>query len=136
MEPGASPGGGPRRGRFARRRSANTHGASSPRATYNDITNCYRLILGREPDPHGYNGYKSILDAGRISRDDLVGYFLSAPEFHDRLAKNFEYGVGIPEAVRVGDLTYYVDPNDAAIGAGLKAQGVHEPDVTDVVTRY
>jgi FkbM family methyltransferase len=105
-------------------------------ATYDDITNCYRILLGRPADPHGFGGYKTIIDEGHISLDTLVAYFLSAPEFHERLAKNFEYGVGVPDAVPVGDLTYYVDPNDAAIGANLKKDGFYEPAVTSAVQRH
>jgi FkbM family methyltransferase len=109
---------------------------ASPRATYRDIAYCYRILLGREPDAHGLEGYKSIVRDGHISRQDLVGYFLSSPEFHDRLAKNFEYATGVPLAVKVGDLTYYVDPDDAAIGASLRRQGEYEPEVTSAVRRH
>jgi FkbM family methyltransferase len=140
MTPDPVAGDGGRRGRFRPRRSSSrvtrVDGLSSPRATYEDISYCYRILLGREADPHGFNGYKSILDEGQISLNQLVSYFFSSPEFQDRLSKNFEYGVGIPDAVRVGDLTYYVDPNDAAIGADLKKQGFYEPAVTSVVKRF
>jgi FkbM family methyltransferase len=117
-------------------KTARARGGSPARATYDDITNCYRILLGREADPHGFGGYKTIIDEGHISLNELVAYFLSAPEFQDRLSKNFEYGVGLPDAVRVGELTYYVDPNDAAIGANLKKDGYYEPEVTGVVQRF
>jgi FkbM family methyltransferase len=128
------------RDRVSPSRAAVTAGAPgtprSPRATDRDIVYCYRILLGREPDAHGLGGYQSIVRQGHISRDNLVAYFLSSPEFHDRLAKNFEYGVGAPQAVPVGDLTYYVDPGDTAIGASLREQGRYEPDVTEVVRRH
>ena len=65
-----------------------------------------------------------------------MGYFLSSPEFHNRLMRNFQYGFSPPIPVPVGDLTYYVDPDDSAIGASLRQQGRYEPEVTDVVRRY
>jgi FkbM family methyltransferase len=138
-DPGSRPGRASLR-RLARKlgraAGAGRDGGASPPATVDDITYCYRLFLGREADPHGFHGYKSIIDQGHISRDDLVGYFLSSPEFHDRLAQNFEYGIGTPDAVPVGPLTYYVDPNDTAIGASLKEAGRYEPEVTAAVTRH
>jgi FkbM family methyltransferase len=140
MASGTSANGGRRRGRFGSKRATTDGGGTGaggagPAATVEDITYCYRLFLGREPEPHGFRGYQALVDEGHISRDELVRYFLASPEFSERLRKTFEWGVGAPVAVKVGALTYYVDPNDAAIGGHLREQGFYEPEVTEVVRR-
>lgn len=48
-------------------------------ATLDDLTNCYRLILGRAPDPEGFAYYAQLVQAG-IARGELVLAFISAPE--------------------------------------------------------
>ncbi len=105
------------------------------RAGADDVSWCYRLFLGREPDPHGLDGYLALVEGG-ISRDELVEYFLASPEFRERLVRTFEWREGAPEPVSVGELTYYVNSGDHAIGASLKRDGAYEPGVTALVRRH
>ena len=101
-----------------------------------DVRWCYRLFLGREPDAHGERGYLQLIRDGHISREELTGYFLSSPEFRQRLVRSLSWAAGAPQAVTVDDRTYYVDPGDAAIGAHLRESGAYEPAVTAVVQRH
>ncbi len=101
-----------------------------------DIRWCYRLLLGREPDDHGYRGYVELVTTNSVSRDQLVGYFVESPEFRDRLAKKFGNTDGTPVATAVEDLTIYVDPDDTTIGSFLRKSGVYEPDVSAVIQRH
>ncbi len=99
-------------------------------ATSNDIIWCYRLLLGREPEAHGQRGYEALLGAGGLTRRELVGFFLSSPEFTNRLLSTYQWAVGAPVPVEVGPLTYYVGANDTSIGSHLLQDGEYEPHVT------
>jgi radical SAM protein with 4Fe4S-binding SPASM domain len=47
----------------------------------NFVTRCYETFLDRPPETAGFEGYRSALSTGTISRLDLVSVFLSSPEF-------------------------------------------------------
>jgi len=129
------------RARYSARRLLSVLDSDSPSeddsaaATKMDITWCYRLLLGREPEDHGQLGYEALLGAGGITRRELVGFFLSSPEFTNRLLGTYQWAIGAPQAVSVGPLTYYVDSNDTSIGAHLRQAGQYEPDVTAEIRR-
>jgi FkbM family methyltransferase len=127
---GAAPGGSPARVDPSRE----DRGGAVP-ATVEDIDWCYRLLLGREPEPHGREGFVSLVSNGG-TRDELVGYFVASPEFRERLLRAFSWREGAPEAVKVGSLTYYVSSGDGAIGASLRRNGSYEPAVTAMVRRH
>ncbi|MGA2836447.1 MAG: FkbM family methyltransferase [Acidimicrobiales bacterium] len=101
-----------------------------------DVRWCYRLLLGREPDDHGYRGYVDLVTTNAVSRDELVGYFVASPEFRDRLSEEFDYTEGTPVATAVEDLTIYVDPDDTTIGSFLRKSGAYEPEVSAVIRRH
>lgn len=52
------------------------------KATIEDLYHCYRLILGRKPDSHGWNALTSMVD--QLTVDDLVLIFVTLPEFKTR----------------------------------------------------
>lgn len=118
--------------RLARRLS----GRGSELAGPDDVRWCYRLFLGREPDAHGERGYLELVRGGRLTRQELTGYFLASPEFRERLVRSLGWAAGAPQAVTVEERTYYVDPSDAAIGAHLREARAYEPAVTALVRRH
>ena len=101
-----------------------------------DIRWCYRLLLGREPEAHGYRGYLHLVTNNAVSRDDLVSFFVSSPEFRSRLVETFGSTQGTPIGTSIGELTIYVDSEDTAIGSSLRRSGVYEPAVTATVRKY
>jgi len=107
-----------------------------PIAGPSDVRWCYRLLLGREPDAHGARGYVDLITNNVVTRDELVGYFVSSPEFRARLSRAYGYSKGEPVATSIGSLTIYVDPEDTVIGSFLRKSGAYEPEVTKVIRRY
>jgi FkbM family methyltransferase len=107
-----------------------------PLAGPSDVRWCYRLLLGREPEAHGSRGYVDLITNNAVTRDELVGFFVSSPEFRGRLSQTYGYAEGAPVATSVGDLTIYVDPGDTAIGSFLRKSGTYEPEVTKVIRHY
>jgi FkbM family methyltransferase len=107
-----------------------------PLAGPTDIRWCYRLLLGREPEAHGYRGYVHLVTNNAVTRDELVSFFVSSPEFRSRLVDTYGSTQGAPVGTSIGDLTIYVDPDDTAIGSSLRKSGVYEPQVTATVRKY
>ncbi len=101
-----------------------------------DIRWCYRLLLGREPEAHGYRGYVHLVTNNAVTREDLVSFFVSSPEFRNRLVETLGSTQGTPIGTTIDDLTIYVDPDDTAIGSSLRKSGVYEPAVTATVRKY
>ncbi len=50
----------------------------------------YRTFLGREADQSGYSHWKSLLDSGKLSRDDMIKKFAYSKEFSGIMA---QYGL-------------------------------------------
>jgi len=50
-------------------------------ATEQDIRNCYRLLLSREPDTGGLRYWRELVDKHRITVRDLANGFLVSDEF-------------------------------------------------------
>jgi FkbM family methyltransferase len=105
-----------------------------PLAGPSDIRWCYRLLLGREPDAHGYRAYAALITDHAVPRADLVSFFISSPEFRERLESQFG-GVGgrAPAGTDIDGLRIYVDPEDRAIGSFLRTNANYESDVTELV---
>jgi FkbM family methyltransferase len=101
-----------------------------------DVRWCYRLLLGREPEPHGLHGYVHLVTNNAVTRDELVSFFVSSPEFRDRLINTHGNTDGAPIGTAIGDLTIYVDPDDTAIGSSLRKSASYEPEVTATVRKY
>jgi FkbM family methyltransferase len=50
-------------------------------ANSSDVAACYRLLLGREPDPQGLKVFLDYTSGGNVPVTDLAFLFLSSPEF-------------------------------------------------------
>jgi hypothetical protein len=45
------------------------------------LTICYRTFLNREPDPAGFTAFLTTLQAGQLTRDNLLDIFIDSAEF-------------------------------------------------------
>jgi FkbM family methyltransferase len=92
------------------------------------------LLLGREPDARGYRAYASLIADHAVPRADLVSFFVSSPEFRERLEVQFG-GIGghAPAETNIGGLKIYLDPEDSAIGAFLQTNASYESDVSELI---
>ena len=45
------------------------------------LTICYRTFLAREPDPDGFTAFLTALQAGQLTRDNLLDIFIDSQEF-------------------------------------------------------
>jgi FkbM family methyltransferase len=104
--------------------------------TEDDIHACYRLILGREPDPDGLEYWRAAV--GKLSVDELVGGMMDSREFHLSplfrriLAAGEDWRGQGRRAVQV-DLpgrVQFVDPTDQFVGQVIQQKGMYEPHVT------
>jgi hypothetical protein len=50
-------------------------------ATLQDVESCYRLLLGRAPDPAGLRHFKTAVESNSLCVADLVDGFLKSSEF-------------------------------------------------------
>lgn len=105
-------------------------GPFSPLATQTDILHCFRLLLGRNPNPEEWEGH-----AGRAGEplEDLVAGYLRSLEFANRrlLAAPASRAV---EVVQLGDFAIHASPDDLDVGRHVLANA-YEPDVTEVFRR-
>jgi FkbM family methyltransferase len=123
----------PRRTRaWLRRKNAREPVLAGP----SDIRWCYRLLLGREQDRRGFSAYAALITDHAVPRADLVSFFISSPEFRDRLEDEFGGGGRrAPAETHIGGLKIYLDPEDRAIGAFLGTNANYESDVTELIRR-
>ena len=103
-------------------------------ATTEDVYYCYRLILGRSPDPAGWESYCEQL--GGLPVDTLAEIFLTAREFRNRevFAKIIGNDPSVPRVADCQGFQLWASPNDQAVGQAILSQGVYEPHVTTVLT--
>ncbi|MDP1822131.1 MAG: FkbM family methyltransferase [Archangium sp.] len=90
-------------------------------ATTDDVRHAYRLLLGREPDPGGFQTYADKIANGGISVSELAAIFLSSVEFKERNDSG-----SVLEEIAFGDLKLYPWRGDNQIGAYIKATGEYE----------
>lgn len=102
-------------------------------ATEEDLRACYRLLLGRQADPGGWQGYLPYVRSHATPVDELVGFFLNSVEFRRRLTSTFGWSEGAPVPV---DLTegYRIwlrrdDPNMATV----IEERCYEPEVVEIM---
>jgi FkbM family methyltransferase len=110
---------------------AATSGPAARPATFGDVIACYRLFLGRPPDPEGLAHYRQRLGGGPVSLDELVGEFLGSVEFVRRQAER-PAGEGLSgETVSSCEgFLIRVDPTDYAVGHTVARTGSYEPEVS------
>ena len=100
-------------------------------ATEQDILGCFRLLLGRHPNPEEWRGHSA-----RAGEDlaGVVASYLSSLEFAQRglLAQDH---LGQMELVDLDGFRLYVASGDAAVGRDVRDDRTYEPDVTAVFRR-
>jgi FkbM family methyltransferase len=111
--------------------SASPDGTYDPKATQEDILYCFRLLLGRDPNPEEMRGHMM-----RVGEDlaGVVASYLGSLEFANRglLQTRHEDDLTISE---VEGFRIYASAADAAVGKHVCA-GNYEPEVTTVVRRF
>src|SRR5215469_4133863 len=100
-------------------------------ATYEDIFYCFRLLLGRNPNPEEWPGHSS-----RVGEDleNVVSSYVTSREFAERGLLNKTYRDQV-ELVRLPRFSLFASNEDLAVGRHIHA-GSYEPGVTAVVMRY
>ncbi|HYA45897.1 MAG TPA: FkbM family methyltransferase [Acidimicrobiales bacterium] len=100
-----------------------------------DVLACYRLLLGRQPDPEGLAHYTERLQSA-VPIEQLVDEFLSSMEF-DRLHPGFRRPERAAPSVVTTTFGFriQVDPTDYAVGHTIARTGTYEPEVSAVVSQ-
>jgi FkbM family methyltransferase len=98
----------------------------SRQATLDDLWSCYRLLLGRQPDEHGFDSYARIIERG-VSCTELARMFTGSPEYMAKIRQAED-----PEIVKAALEAFelYVFKADAVVGEQILSSGVYEPHVT------
>ena len=98
-----------------------------------DIYYCYRLLLGRNPDLHGFQTYQSNVQNRPVPVAELVEMFLSSEEYRNRTAaKQLRQPFGMAQ---LAEFRMYASPEDWAVGKHILTHGIYEPHVTQAVRR-
>lgn len=102
-------------------------------ATPDDLRQCYRLLLGREPDGEGMAYYLDLLPT--LTVDDLVRRFLNADEFRRRplVLETIGGEENAFEVLDVEGFRLHVMAHDQDIANAIRRNRVYEPHVTSVV---
>jgi FkbM family methyltransferase len=100
----------------------------NPFATDEDILNCFRLILGRFPEPGEWPGHSA--RAGE-SLTDVVKTYINSLEFHNRglLSRTGEDRL---QRIDVEGFAMYASPDDLAVGKPLITSRTYEPHVSRI----
>lgn len=102
-----------------------------PQATEQDIRACFRLLLGRQPNPEEWRGHSG--HAGN-PLDSVVSLYLTSHEFNARGLLRPQIDPSI-KRVECGEFHIFYDENDIAVGRQV-AGGSYEPDVAAVTRRH
>lgn len=98
-------------------------------AAEEDVYYCYRLLLGRNPDPRGWQTYAGFVNQG-WSLGHLVKTFLSSEEFKAR-GLSRPLLPAEPELIRMkGGFDLFIYTNDDVIGGYIRQEKEFEPHVT------
>ncbi|HLN06612.1 MAG TPA: FkbM family methyltransferase [Acidimicrobiales bacterium] len=102
------------------------------RATTADLRGCYRLLLGRQPDQHGWDSYAARVQRQGIAVDDLVRDFLTSVEFKSRFRSLALERAGSLEEVSMRDGLHLVvrRSDSSGVGRALRSGREYEPHVT------
>jgi len=105
-----------------------SHFPKGPLATLDDVWNCYRLLLNREPDAGGFETHAAIVRNG-ASVDELWRLFVASPEYAGRVASLTD-----PTVARTSleGFDLFV-PKADAVGGQILTNGTYEPHVTEAI---
>jgi FkbM family methyltransferase len=101
-------------------------------ATPDDIFYCFRLLLGRNPNPEEWPGHSS--RAGE-NLENVVSSYVSSREFAQRGMLNKTYHADV-HLVRLPTFSIFVSGEDLAVGRHILNGQIYEPHITALLTRY
>lgn len=101
-------------------------------ASAEDVEACYRLLLGRDPDPSGLARYQDRLATGDMTVVDVMAELVGSPEY---AALHPSRGESKPIVVDAGDFGILVQAGDRAIGQAIAVTGEYEPVVSRTIRR-
>lgn len=100
-------------------------------ATQDDLYFAYRLLLGREPDPAGWEHHLRVITEQKPTVQDVVRHFLGSSEF---IARNpSSAGNGAFTEVALDGFSLFTRADDRDIGKHIQVTGEYEPHVTAVM---
>jgi FkbM family methyltransferase len=100
-------------------------------ATHEDIFYCFRLLLGRSPNPEEWPGHSS--RAGE-DLENVVSSYVTSREFAQRGLLNKTYRDQV-ELVRLPRFSLFASNDDLAVGHHVLG-GTYEPGVAAIFSRY
>lgn len=121
---------GRKMGMIDRLRSLLPHRSPAPRygsssATEQDVVNCYRMLLDREPDEAGLHNWRTFIKNAQIPVSAIVDALITSAEFKAAQSARHE-----PALVACSEFEMFVAPNDALIGREIFLTKQYEPHVT------
>ena len=122
-------------------RALTAHAAAQPNplrtehartATQEDIFYCFRLLLGRSPNPEEWPGHSS-----RVGEDleNVVSSYVTSREFAERGLLNKTYRDQV-ELVRFQSFSLFASNEDLAIGRHVLRGHPYDPRIAAVINRY
>jgi FkbM family methyltransferase len=99
--------------------------------THEDIFYCFRLLLGRNPNPEEWLGHSS-----RVGEDleNVVSSYVTSREFAQRGLLNRTYRAEV-ELVRLPQFSLFASDDDLAVGHHVRG-GIYEPGVAEIFARH
>ena len=98
--------------------------ASPGTASLDDIRACFRLLLGREPNPEEWSGHS--MQAGQALERVVAGYVGSLEFARRGLLRDDE--ASRPILAVLADFQIYIAPDDAAVGVHVRTDS-YEPEI-------
>ena len=106
--------------------------AYDSKATREDIYYCFRLLLGRNPNPEEWPGHSS-----RAGEDlsNVVSSYVTSREFAQRGLTNMSYQNNV-DLVRLANFSIFASAEDLAVGRNIVADHSYEPGISALLERY
>jgi FkbM family methyltransferase len=102
-----------------------------------DVYYCYRLLLGRDPDPPGMEQWMRLVQTGEITVSQLVSGFLNSSEFvGSKLDSSYTFSSKTCTLVDLQDFKMYVPIDDYIIGRHIAQHKAYEPHVTSILRKH
>lgn len=112
-------------------KSSTDPGTFDPHANENDIESCYRLLLGRTPDPTGLRHLRAAIRQNSITVQEMVDGFLHSSEFKQLQARRGS-SASSHICVDLNGFQLCVESEDPMLGKHLSEAKVYEPHVTAI----
>jgi FkbM family methyltransferase len=97
-----------------------------------DVRSCYRILLGRKPDPGGLRHYAHLIRQESPSMSTIFELFIRSPEFEARLEGIYAWSARRPEAIQLldGSSMYIAAEGDPNISGAIRRNREYEPEVS------